>query len=471
MQIPNKTFTDGITNYQKDVFIAFDSGNVRFFALEWARRHRKTTLAVNLLIREACRYPNHKYCYVAPTQVMARNIVWDDPNMLNVYLPDKSDVSWDRNEQKMIVKFSNGSVIYVAGSDKPDSLRGIDANGVVFDEWALIKENTWSEIFRPIMAAPVRPGDPQRWAMFLYTPKGINHATLMLDEACCLGSGGTLPETGKADKMKGNWFASRIDAEKIGVMSSEELSLAKADMPPAMYDQELRCSRVTQEERTFITSLMLNELTKVDWEFTRQTFRQNKRIVSIDPAFGGDFCVIMGIEDGRIIAKEKYHPHKTGEIVFAGKRVAQEIGTKNFIVDCIGFKGVYDALDDDAAGYNVQMFKSSHGSENDLYANKRAEAYAYTSEQIKKLLVEQIEDKELLRQLPVAAMYRVTASGKAIVVLKDKIKEILGCSPDDSDTYVMGIYGLQNVEPEFEGDSNRLGCVTIPSIIGASHAY
>jgi len=271
--IPNESFVKGVHKYQVEAFKAFDSGAYRFFSLEWHRRARKTTLAINLLVRECCKIPNSKYVYIAPTQVQARNIVWDDPNMLRAAMPDKSEMGWDMNEQKMLVKFANGSMLKIGGSDNPDSLRGIDAIGTVFDEWALIKEETYTEIFRPIIAGPVRDELAEmgvfRWAIFLYTPKGINHATIQFDKACALDDGGALPDNGQAEKTAEGWFASRLDGEKSGIMTKAELDLAREEMPPTYYDQEIRCSRITEEERTLITTAMLEKLKTLDWKAMR----------------------------------------------------------------------------------------------------------------------------------------------------------------------------------------------------------
>lgn len=469
MTIPNRSFIDGMHQHQRDVFKAFDTKQARFFALEWARRHRKTTLAINLLVREASRYPNSKYVYVAPTQVMARNIVWDDPTMLKNALPNLDEMGWKRNEQKMMVKFDNGSILKIGGSDEPDSLRGIDAVGVCFDEWALIKENTWTEIFRPIMAGPVPPHlaefEAFRWAMFLYTPKGINHATIMFDKACCLVDGGILPSTGKSGKMLKRWFASRLDGEAADIMSKEELSLAREDMPKVIYDQEIRCSRTTQEERTLITSDMLQGLEGIDWEMTRLGYVDKRRIVSIDPAFGGDMCDIKGMQNTRVLEHELLQPHMTQEIVTAAKMMAQNIGTKNFIVDCIGNgKGVADMLQVDEAMYDVQYFNSAEkptdaptekGGRKSLFANKKAQAAYYAATQIKAARVEAVGQykmadtakRELLRQIPMATRYKVTGSGQIILLPKDEVKKELGCSPDSSDSWIMGVWGLQFVTP------------------------
>lgn len=468
MTIPTKQFIEGMHEHQLDAFEAFDRRTpwakklmAWSFWLEWARRHRKTTLAINLLIREACRYERAKYIYLSPYQAETRKIVWDDPTMLSNALPDKAEMGWKSNDTKMLLTFDNGSMIQFGGADEPDSIRGIDAVGVVLDERALIKENIWTEILLPVIMGPLPPHlvgtGAFRWVMSLYTPKGINHATIGFDKACCLGEGGILPECGRAVKLKPGYYASRIDAELMDIMTPEALQIAKEESPLVIYEQEFRCRRTTQEERTLITSAMLQALGDVDWATTRRTFKDTRRIVSIDPAFGGDLCDIKGLENNRELAHEQFHPHMTHEIIASGKLIAQEIGTKNFIVDCIGIgKAIADGLQNDEANYNVQYFGSAEkptdaptkkGQRKSLFANKKAEAAYYVSMQIKALKAEAIKRRELLRQIPLATRYKVTGSGQIILLSKDETKKDLGCSPDDSDSYVQGIYGLQFVDP------------------------
>jgi hypothetical protein len=460
--------------HQTDVFKAFDTGKVSEFWLEWARRHRKTTLAVNLLIREACRIPKAKYVYVSPTAVMTRNIVWDDPNMVKAYLPDKKEMSYELNEQKMLVTFENGSMIKFGGSDEPDSLRGIDAVGVVYDERSQIKENVCTEIFQPILIAPL----PQhlsgkifgnlpvfRWSMSLYTPKGVNHATVGFDKACCLDTGGKLPACGKAEKMLPGQYASRIDAELAGIMSKAALEIARQKMPKVFYEQELKCRRVTSEEMTLITSEMIQTMNETVSQISH-SYEYIRRIVSIDPAFGGDICCIKGFENGKVIAEKRIVDKRNSTaIIFEAKLMARDIGTKNFIVDGINDGGIAEGLAGDDAGYYVQIFKGSHApSENKQsdecinFVNKRAEAYYYTSEQIRNCLTGQITSIELMRQLPFATRYKLNSSGKLQIIAKDEIKEELGCSPDEADCYSMGIYGLQFVEPENNKPEADIDC-------------
>ena len=464
IQIPAKKFLDRIQPHQLEFLRAFDSGQGRFSILEWHRRGFKTTTVINLLIRECIEHPRHKYVYVAPTQVMAREIVWDDPNMLLDALPDRKVFFWKRNEQKMTITFANGSVLKVGGADNPDSLRGIDADGVALDEFAQMKASVWTEIFRPIIAGSQK-GDKKRFAIFIYTPKGPNHATMMFNTAACVEDEGQLPTRGASKRHRKDWFASRLTADVSGIISQEELADMLQDVedgliPLSMYEQEMLCKRITDEERTLITSAMIDRLKTRNWDSIRPTQPEKRRIVAIDPAFGGDICSIKGIENGRVLEQKKLHfggQGDTHDVVFEGKLVAKKIGTKNFIVDCIGNgKGVADGLAIDEMHYSVQYFDSAGKCENSkLHANKKAEAVNFVAGKIARCEVEPIEDYETRRQLVYLSRYKVTNSGLMIMRPNDEVKKDLGCSPDDGLCYIYGIWGQERVSPVIEGEWHR----------------
>jgi len=463
--IPNRLFLGRLGKHEKQVLKAFDCKETirRFFILEWHRRAHKTTLAINLLIRECCRYAKSKYVYIAPTQVWAREVVWDDPTMLWDALPDKAEMFWTANEQKMLIKFANGSMLKIGGSDKPDALRGIDADGVVPDEWALHHPETWTQIFRPIIAGPKKPGNRERWAMFLYTPKGDNHASQMFNIAACVESIIGLPTDGVSAKCKPGWFASRLLGDRSGVIAQSELELMRQEiadgiMTQAEYDQEILCKRLTQEDRTLITSAMLDRLNTVNWDSLRIIEPEVRKIVAIDPAFGGDVCALTGFENARVVEKKRVNWTMTHEVVFEGKEMARRIGTKNFIVDCIGNgKGVSDGLKIDEAKYHVQAFNSAEVCEDsDRFANKKAEAVEYCAQEIRQLRVEPIRDAETRRQLVGLSRYKiVTRKGKGVMIMRlnEDVKKELGCSPDDGLSYVYGRYGLRRVKPETRKES------------------
>jgi intein/homing endonuclease len=396
-----------------------------------------TTLALNVLIRECCRHPKCVFSYVGPTYKQSRAIVWDDPQMLDKYLPDKSEMDWKKNEQKLQVRFANGAVLRILGADDVDSLRGPDNMGVVFDEWQLVNPTAWSAVFFPMINL-----FPDRWAIFLWTAFGRNHAQ-------------ELQERRAKDPA---WYVGALPAydtsagKASGLLTEAQLAAAQIEMPETLYRQEYGCESIAEEEMCLINSAMIEDLKQIKWSELPGLVPMTRKIVSIDTAFGGDVCSIRGLVNARSLMVDHSHPSKTEEIVLKAKQMCKMLGTKNIISDCIGWgKGVTDMLAADEVGYNVQYFNSANSPTNkeaSIYANHRAEAYGYTSDQIRKQRVQPIEEKELIRQLPKASRYKATTGGKMLIIPKTEIRKDLGCSPDDADSFVMGIWGLQFVTPE-----------------------
>ena len=459
----------GWHRWQLEYLKYFDMGRARFAMLEWHRRARKTTLAVNQLVRQAVKHAHCKYVYVGPTQVQTRNMVYDDPDMLKNALPDKRMMDYRLNDTKMLVTFTNGSMLKFGGSDNPDSIRGINAVGVVLDEFALIDPAVWTTIFDPIMAGEVKfarkkaEGEispDMRWAMFLYTPKGPNHATMMFNIAACIEEEGQLPTSGMPKQRKPGWFASRLIADESHIIPQEELDrmlqeVADGLKTQAEYDQEMQCKRLTDEERTLITSNMLDRLNTVNWDSLRIIEPQMRKIVSVDPAFGGDVCAITGFENARILEKKRVNWTEPHEVVFEVKEMCRRLKTRNIICDCIGNGfAVSSGLKIDEAKYHVQAFNSSEKCEDsDRFANKKAEAVEYAAKEIRQLKVEPIKDPETRRQLVALSRYKITNSGKMIMRHNDDTKKELGCSPDDGLSYIYGRYGLRHVRPETQKET------------------
>lgn len=217
-QVPIPEFCKGMHKWQKEIFRDFDNNKYRFFLINWHRRARKTTLAINLLIREASTTPNVRFGYITSTYTAAKNIVWRDPNMLRKYLPDA--LVKRKNETELYVEFTNGSILSIHGADNPDSLRGVDFRGVVFDEWPLMDPVTWDEIIRPIIAQSI-----DRWAMFIFTPKGRNHAHQMW----------------VMRQNNSEWGHYTLDAETSNIIPESELVKIKQEIPAISYAQEFMC--------------------------------------------------------------------------------------------------------------------------------------------------------------------------------------------------------------------------------------
>ena len=423
IQVPNELYQNGIHRWQEEVIDKFDNNEFRFAILKWHRRARKTSFAVNLLIREAMSHKNHVYLYIAPTYKQAKSIIWRDPHMLFFWLPPKELGYWEKREDEMFIRFKNGSLLILKGADDPDSIRGISCDGVVFDEWSLQKYIIWSEIIRPIMME-----NKNRWSIFLYTPKP-NIFTIDMEEKAL-------------DEANTDWFYSKLPVSTSKLLDADELAKARLDMLPSEYEQEMECSDLGSDQRVLITPQMIEDL-----NLYVPTFHTKRRIVACDPSAGGDECPIFYIVNGEIVDQEIFHERNAMIVAGYIANMCAKHSCNNIILDTIG-NSIYDNLVLKEK-YYIQDFNSSASSSNkERFKNLRAEAWYYTMEQIQSHNIPSIHDRELIKQLTCVPYKVVDSNGKLQIDSKRDIKKNLHYSPDRADCFIYAIYGLQNVEEE-----------------------
>ncbi len=171
----------------------------------------------------------------------------------------------------------------------------------------------------------------------------------------------------------------------------------------------------------------------------------HKKIISIDPSLGGDECVLQCIENYKVVDEKALLDRDTMKIASEGAIFGDINGCENFIVDVIGVgRGVGDRLVQ--LKKNVQMFQSSESAETEKkFVNKRAEAYWLLREMMEQKEIPRIEHPEIERQL-LSHRYKMTSRGLIRIEDKGEIRKRLMRSPDNADTFVMGVYGLKNVK-------------------------
>lgn len=145
--------------WQKEVY----TSDTRFKVIVAGRRCGKSRLSAVSLLVEGLRCPQGSaVMYVAPTQGQARQIIWDLLMELGREVISSSHVN------NMDITLINGAKIYVRGSDRPDTLRGVSLTYLVLDEVADIKQETWEKVLRAALS------DKKGKALFIGTPKGRN---------------------------------------------------------------------------------------------------------------------------------------------------------------------------------------------------------------------------------------------------------------------------------------------------------
>jgi phage terminase large subunit len=196
-------------DYQLPLWRYMHGGGKRAVAI-WPRRHGKDDVALHFT---ACAAHERvgPYWHLLPQQNQARKAIWDavDPHtgQRRIDWAFPKELRDTTREQDMMIRFKTGSTWQVIGSDNYDALVGSPPVGVVFSEWALSNPQAWS-LIRPILA------ENGGWAIFITTPRGLNHAKRMFD------MGAELPD----------WFSERLVATDTGVFSQETLDSELAEL-------------------------------------------------------------------------------------------------------------------------------------------------------------------------------------------------------------------------------------------------
>ncbi len=130
----------------------------RFNWLSAGRRWRKTTLVMSLCVESAVR--GGTYIWGAPTYQQVR-IGFDETRRA------AADAAVF-NVSRMEVRFPSGGMILYRSLDNPDNARGYTADGVIIDECADVRMESWHEVLRPMLI------DTNGWLWAIGTPKGRN---------------------------------------------------------------------------------------------------------------------------------------------------------------------------------------------------------------------------------------------------------------------------------------------------------
>jgi predicted phage terminase large subunit-like protein len=200
-----------LTPWQEEVF----HDPSRFKVVAAGRRCGKSHLAAVALIVKALDGNPGKVFYVAPTQGMSRDIMWDKIWEL------AGDIIVGHNVNNLTITLAGDNTIYLKGADRPDTLRGVSLKYLVMDEYAFMKQDVWDAILRPALS------DMQGEALFIGTPEGRNHFYDMYEA-------GALNKKGYK-----SWTFTSYDNP---FLAEEEIDAAKETLPGWAFRQEYMAS-------------------------------------------------------------------------------------------------------------------------------------------------------------------------------------------------------------------------------------
>ena len=184
----------------------------RFKVAACGRRFGKSYLAAWMLIIKALQSTDKDVFYVAPTFQQAKDILW------GILKDIGKDVIQAAHENTATLTLINGRKIYLKGSDRPDTLRGVGLCFVVMDEYASMKPEVFELILRPTLA------DVKGEALFIGTPAGKNHFhKLWLDAQ---------------NEDNDDWEAFQFNSTDNTFLDPDEINSAKSAMSTQAFRQE-----------------------------------------------------------------------------------------------------------------------------------------------------------------------------------------------------------------------------------------
>ena len=225
----------------------------RFKVVSAGRRFGKSRLAAWVLLIQALQSKSKDVFYVGPTFQQSKDIMWGMLKDLG------KDVIKAAHENTAVLTLINDRKIYLKGSDRPDTLRGVGLQYVVLDEYASMKPEVWEMILRPTLA------DVKGGALFIGTPAGKNHFYKLFMEA---------------SEEEDDWESFQYQSTDNPLLDPKEIAAAKSTMSTQAFRQEF--------EATFET--FSGGIFKEEWVTYVEDNRDFKEgtighyVVAVDPA-------------------------------------------------------------------------------------------------------------------------------------------------------------------------------------------
>ena len=218
----------------------------RFKIVAAGRRFGKSDLSAWWLLINAIQSEDKDVFYIAPTFQQAKDIMWGMLKELG------KDLIAAAHENTAVLTLINGRKIFLKGSDRPETLRGVGLTYVVLDEYASMKPVVWEQIIRPTLA-DVRGG-----ALFIGTPAGKNHFFDLYKDAL-------------EDE---DWDAFQFTSVDNPFLPKDEIDASRKTMSSMSFRQEFEASFETFTGGIF----------KEEWFMVDEEPEEGSYVIAIDPA-------------------------------------------------------------------------------------------------------------------------------------------------------------------------------------------
>ena len=371
--------------------------------------------------------------YIAPTQVQSRAIIWEG---LKARVAGIGDANEARLEMRLPTQDGGHSTITVAGWENRENFRGRKAKKIYFDEVDTMKDFFigWQEIFRPALA------DLKGDAMFCGTPKKENPNLRRLEK---------LSETDK------DYAAFHFKTEDNPFIDKREIEKAKNELDAQTFRQEFLAEYLDNVGALFKYESLIDI-------FSNSIIKRGEKFLSVDIADdGSDKTIFSFWEDLEEYRREEFERLNTESIINQIREyaAADRIPFSHIIVDAIGvgagvasnsrldgiigFKSSYSAIRTDMNITRLPNVGHLHEPLFTEFRNLRSQCIFALAEKVNNHGIASRVDGRLKENIIEELSAYQDASpgdGKRMARKKEDVKEIIGRSPDHSDTWIMRMY-------------------------------
>ena len=421
----------------------------RWFVDRAGRRGGKTIVKIERLlsrgllkgIKLSRTFETRSVIFLAPTQKQARTIVWES---LKQRLAGIGETNESRLEMKIKNETGGYTTIFVGGWENRENYRGMsNVVWIEVDETDTLKDFfiSWTEIFYPMLA------ETGGGAGFSGTPKKENPNLRKLEKEAI----------GEDGQLKQDWQLTHWTSKDNPYFPNEEIRRAKEEMDKNSFRQEFEAEYVEDAGALFKYTALIDM-------FTNTVTKSPEKYLIVDIADDGHdktiFSFWQGLECYRI---EQFERLNTEGIVNQIREYASEerIPYSQIAVDAIGVgAGVASSsLLDGVVGYKSSLgaiktdvdpvrLPNVHYAEHapliSEYKNLRSQCIFELARLVNDhniaVKVDDIRIKEAIIEELATYQDASKGDGKRFATPKEDVKELIGRSPDISDTLIMRLY-------------------------------
>ena len=409
--------------------------DARFKVIRAGRRSGKTSFEIEQLLFKATIKSGRNLFYISPNQRQSRSIIWE---ALKARLGSIGTVNESRLEVTVPTQDGGKSKIFIGGFENRENFRGQSAHHITFDELDTMKDFFigWQEIFRPALI------DTGGTADFIGTPKKENPNLQRLEKE------------GLLDEEWANFHFTTYDNPHV---PPEEVKKAKKELDPQTYKQEIMAEYVENQGALFKYTALVDM-------FSNTITKSEEKYLIVDIADDGSdktiFNFFQGLESYRIEAFERLNTEAIinqireyasqdripySQIAVDAIGVGAGVASSSMLDGIVGYKSSYSAIRTDIDPVrlpNVHFTKEAPLTSD--YKNLRSQCVFILSQLVNDhKMACKVEDVRIREKIiEELALYQDASSGdgKRMATQKDDIRELLGRSPDFSDTFLMRMY-------------------------------